>query len=152
MKIKIISLILLILFFSSCTKDNLDDIDYFAFGKAYGFCLENCATFFIIKDGNIYPDEMNRYLKDTLIFKSESLPVEKYYLAKKLIDRFPTYLTNNPDKTFGCPDCADQGGIHIEIKEMGQIKRWHFDTNVSNLPVKIQDYVQEISNVIDQLK
>jgi hypothetical protein len=138
---------------SGCTKENLDNIDYFAFGSAHGFCLSNCADFFLIDDGNIYPDDFDYYYNEsTLTFKSEPLSIEKYNLAKDLIDRFPNYLINNLNKTFGCPDCADQGGIHIEIKENGQIIRWHFDTNISNLPVQIQDYIQNISSVINQLK
>lgn len=151
MKTKIVPVLGLLLLSLSCTKDNLEDLDYFSFGKAYGFCLGNCTNFYIIKDQNIYPDDMDYYI-EPMKFKSEALPIEKYYLAKKLIDNFPSYLIDNPDKTFGCPDCADQGGIHIEIKENGRTKRWHFDTTISNLPAKIQAYVIQISDVIDQLK
>jgi hypothetical protein len=152
MKIKIVTFIVILIFSSSCTKDNLDNIEYFSFGSAYGFCQGNCANFFIIKDGDIYPDDLDYYLGSSLKFKSEALPIEKYNLAKNLIYGFPKYLIENPNKTFGCPDCADQGGIHIEIKEKGQIKRWHFDTTILNLPAEIQKYVQEISNVIEELK
>ena len=28
---------------ASCTKETLENIDYFAFGSAHGFCLSNCA-------------------------------------------------------------------------------------------------------------
>ena len=149
-KIKV-PLIIFMMLLLSCEKDNLEDLEYFAFGDAYGFCNGNCANFFMIRDNNVYPDDMDRY-DDPMIFKSVALPAEKYYLAKKLINNFPSYLIDNPDKTFGCPDCADQGGIHIEIKENGQIKKWHFDTNISNLPSRIQDYVKEVSDVINQLK
>jgi hypothetical protein len=152
MRNKIVPLIGLLLFLSFCTKDKLDNLDYFAFGDAYGLCQGNCANFFIIKDGDIYPDDMDYYFESSLKFKSDALPVEKYDLANKLIDSFPTYLIDNPNKTFGCPDCVDQGGIHIEIKEKGQIKRWHFDTTISSLPCEIQDYVQEIAVVLEQLK
>ena len=141
----------LMVFLSSCEKVNFDDLEYFAFGDAHGFCAGNCTNFFMIKDNNVYPDDMDRYI-EPLEFKSAALPAEKYYLAKKLIRTFPSYLMDNPDKTFGCPDCADQGGIHIEIKENGQTMKWHFDTNISNLPEAIQDYVKEVSDVINQLK
>jgi hypothetical protein len=152
MRIKLLPLIALLISLSFCTKDSLNDLDYFAFGDAHGFCLGNCANFFIIKDGKIYPDDMDFYIESSIKFKSEALPNEKYELAKRIIDNFPTYLIDKPNKTFGCPDCADQGGIHIEIKEKGQIKIWHFDTNISNLPHEIQDYVQEIVLVLEQLK
>ena len=152
MRIKIVPLIVMLLFLSSCTKDNLDNIDYFTFGNAFGMCQGNCATFFLIKGGSIYPDDIDYYLGNSLKFKSEVMPTEKYNLAQELIEKFPYYLIKNPNKTFGCPDCADQGGIHIEIQEKGVIKRWHFDTTISNLPTEIQDYVLEVSNVIEELK
>jgi hypothetical protein len=152
MRIKIVPLMVLLLFLSFCTKDKLENLDYFAFGNARGFCQGNCANFFLIKASYIYPDDLDYYLGSSLKFKSDRLPVEKYNLAKKLIDNFPPYLIDNPDKTFGCPDCVDQGGIHIEIKEKGLIKRWHFDTIISNLPIEIKDYVQEIAVVLEQLK
>jgi hypothetical protein len=152
MKIKLYSLIVLLLPLSFCTKDNFDNLDYFAFGDAHGFCLGNCANFFLIKDGDIYPDDIDRYYDSTLKFKSEALTTEKYELARTVIDCFPSYLLDHPNTTYGCPDCADQGGIHIEIMENGQIKRWHFDTNISNLPSKIRDYVQNIAVVLEQLK
>jgi hypothetical protein len=151
MKKKIVPIVALLLLLCSCTKDNLDNLDYFSFGNAYGFCQGNCTNFFIIQDDSIYPDDMDLYV-EPMKFKSEALSIEKYNLARKLIDNFPSYLIANPNKTFGCPDCADQGGIHIEIKENGEIMRWHFDTVISKLPSKIQDYVKEISDVIEQLK
>ncbi len=152
MKIKSILIIISFLFISSCTRESLDNPEYFSFGEAYGFCQGNCATFFQIKDNMIYPDDIDRYVDTNLKFKTEALGADKYNLAKQLIENFPSYLTNNPDQTFGCPDCADQGGIHIEIKEDGQIKRWHFDTKISLLPAAIRDYVQEVSAVIGALK
>jgi hypothetical protein len=152
MKNRLAPVIIFLLFIISCSKDNLDNLDYFAFGNAFGMCQGNCATFFLIKDKSIYPDDMDYYLGNLLKFKSEVLPDEKYNLAQELIDNFPDYLIKNPNKTFGCPDCADQGGIHIEIQEKGVIKRWHFDTTISNLPAEIQDYVQGISNLIEKLK
>lgn len=153
MKIKLFPIIIISLWLSSCSKDYLDKIDYFVFGDAYGFCLGDCANFFMMKDGRIHSDNNLAYNNGTPIeFHEEPLPAEKYVLAKKLIDDFPKYLVNNPDKTFGCPDCADQGGIHIEIMENGQITKWHFDTNIASLPSQVQDYVQEIKTVLAQLR
>lgn len=109
MKTKISAIIATLLILFSCTKDNLDNLDYFAFGNAYGMCQENCTTFFLIKDKNLYPDDMDYYLGTSLKFKSDVLPKEKYDLARGLIENFPDYLIKKPNKTFGCPDCVDQG-------------------------------------------
>ncbi|MCX6334918.1 MAG: hypothetical protein NT092_11550 [Bacteroidia bacterium] len=152
MKLKYIITLGLIFFVSFCKKDDPLDIDYFAFGTAYGECLGNCANFFMIKDNNLYADDMDYYSGSTLKFQNEPLPVEKYNLAKQLLDDFPGYLEDNPNVSFGCPDCADQGGIHIEIKEDGVVKSWHIDTFVTNQPDKIRDYIQEMLDVLEQLK
>jgi hypothetical protein len=37
----------------------LDATGYFAFGSKYGMCPSNCATFFEIKNSNLYPDHSN---------------------------------------------------------------------------------------------
>jgi len=157
MRLKIIPFIVLLQFLPFCTKDvpdnlEIDNLDYFAFGEARGMCDGNCTNFFIIIDGKIYPDDIDYYYASPFKFKSIALPGDKYDLALKLKDSFPTYLIDNPNKTFGCPDCIDQGGIHIEIKEKGQIKQWHFDTIISNIPPEIQNYVQEIEITLDKLK
>jgi hypothetical protein len=149
-KILPVSIILFVLLFS-CEKNDLSDIEYFAFGTAYGMCYGNCANFFLIKDNNLYPDNMTYFISDSLIFSNVALPGEKYDIASKLIKDFPEYLERNPDLTFGCPDCHDQGGIHIKIIEKGQPKWWHIDTDIIQQPDEIKPYVKEILDVIGRL-
>ena len=87
-----------------------------------------------------------------LKFKNETLPVDKFNLAKKLLDKFPQYLLFNPNKTFGCPDCADQGGYYIEIKEKnGEVKNWHIDTDTSKQPAEIRAYIEDLRMLLGQL-
>jgi uncharacterized protein YlaI len=153
MKINLLSTSMAFLFLLfGCTRDDLDNIDYFVFGDAHGFCQGDCASFYMMKDGRIYPDNVAYYNGTSPEFHEESLPGEKYVLAEKLIDDFPKYLINNPGRTFGCPDCADQGGIHIELMEDGRIKKWHFDTNTASLPSQVRDYVEEVKMVLSELK
>lgn len=92
------------------------------------------------------------YYSPDLKFQKTPLPIDKYNSAKKLIDDFPEYLRGNPNKTFGCPDCADQGGIHIEIKTNDRIEYWHIDMDVENQPEVIRDYLQEMLLIIYQLQ
>lgn len=152
MKIKLFTLILMISLLSFCKKDDTPVPEYFAFGTAYGFCAGNCANFFMIRDENLYPDEMDYYFGSDMKFRSDPLSKDKYGLAKKLVDDFPQFLKKNPNKTFGCPDCADQGGIHIERKVNGEVQVWHIDTNVNSQPAEIRDYMQEMTGIIQQLK
>jgi len=138
------------LFLSFCSKDD-NDIDSFAFGTAAGECYGNCARFFLIKNNNLYPDDMDYYYNADLKFQNEPLSVDKYNLAKSLVDDFPIYLKNNPNKTFGCPDCYDQGGVHIEINRNGDIEIWHIDMSVDSQPTEIRNYIQEMLNILEQL-
>ena len=151
MKTKSILLVPLFLLFTLCTKDKSFDVDYFAFGIAHGECIENCAVFFLVQNDNLYADDLN-YYSSPLRFKSDPLSTDKYNIAKQLIDDFPQYLKNNPNKTFGCPDCADQGGIHIEIKNNDKTQYWHIDTNINNQPAEIRDYINKMLETLEQLQ
>jgi hypothetical protein len=66
-------------------------------------------------------------------------------------DNFPEYLLDNPGKTFGCPDCADQGSFHIEVKENGVLKFWHIDTDSNKQPAEIRSYMERMRVILSQL-
>lgn len=151
MKIKLIPLFGLLLLLSFCKKDEALQADSFVFGSAYGFCVGDCATFFLIESNKLYPDSIEKYYNDFLRFKKNPLSDDNYILAKTLMNNFPKYLGDNPNKTFGCPDCADQGGIHIQVTNDGETKTWHLDTDISNLPAEIRNYVQNVKAIIQQL-
>lgn len=143
--------VILLALISSCKKEPVNtDPEYFSFGSAYGECIGNCANFFQIKDGQLFGDDMT-YLVTPLVFTDTALPADKYELAKPLLDNFPAYLLDNPNQTFGCPDCADQGGIHIEMKKDGEVLSWHIDTNIDNQPAEIQAYIADLRSVLEQL-
>lgn len=151
MKRKIIFLILsagTILF--SCHKDELSGNDYLIFGTAYGECTGDCAVFYKITDQKIYQDNMD-YYSGTFSFESSELSNEKYNIAKVLAEDIPDYLLNNPDKTFGCPDCADQGGVHVELCKNGETYFWHIDTDISQQPDEIKEYVENLLTVMNAL-
>lgn len=138
----------------TCNKEKeaaLPEIETISFGKAYCYCITNCVKSFLIQDKQLFADNMDK-CNDPKQYQTVPLPNDKYLLAKPLIDNFPAYLQNNPNKTIGCPDCLDQGGINIEIKEInGTVKFWHIDTNTANQPVQIREYIQQLASVLDQL-
>jgi len=151
----IIFVLALGLVFSSCSKDadkfDPSSVDHFSFGTSYGMCLGDCAKFFAIANRQLFPDTLSNYYTGTVGFSSTPLPDAQYQLAKELLDNFPVYLINHPDTTFGCPDCADQGAIHLQIKENNVVKTWHVDTHVSNQPVEIRNYIARLRAILDQL-
>lgn len=134
-----------------CTNDETTN-DQFVFGVAYGFCSGDCAHFFRIKDQQLFTDSMERYVSDEYMFKSAALADEKYHLAKSLLDEFPEYLLDHANQTFGCPDCADQGGYHLLRVINGTTYFWHIDTNSMNQPVEIREYIERMRNVIEELR
>lgn len=140
----------LIFTITSCSKYDGTG-DYLAFGSAAGMCAGNCARFFMIKNNNLYPDDMDFYNTTRLVFSDIPLAAEKYEIAKVLKDEFPEYLRRDPGRTFGCPDCYDQGGIHIEFRENGKTKTWHIDTNTEAQPEEIRSYIMKIIQVLGQL-
>lgn len=136
---------------AGCKKEKDEpNIEYLTFGKANGLCWTECATFFKVEDNAVYADSMMNYT-GTLQFQSDALANDKYLLAKPLQDNFPTYLTDNPNQTIGCPDCADQGGIYITRKVNGITSYWNIDTQTGAQPLEIRAYLQQMVSVIDSL-
>lgn len=144
----------LFLFLVSCKdKDNTSEpsqTEYFIFGTGFGKCVGNCSHFFQINNGKIYPDDMlSAYTQ--MKFSITPLSNDKYLLAKSLLDSLPQYLINNPNTTIGCPDCADQGKIYIELKSNGVIINWNIDTDSNIYPKEIQSYIAKLKKIVDQL-
>lgn len=143
----------------SCKKENpitpldLSSGDYFIFGEYAGFCSENCARFFIVKDKQIYGD-LNDYFysPDSLKFNSSPLEVSKYNIAAPLLTDFPTYLDNHKNETFGCPDCTDGGAVYIILKQDGIISHWNVDNFIQNQPEEIRDYITRMRTLIADLQ
>lgn len=148
----LIILIFLVALFSSCEKNHLSpDVSLIA-GEAYGFCAGDCAHFFQINNTNLFRDNVDRYTGDVPTFEAVPLSEANYKLANSLLTSFPQYLLDHTNQTIGCPDCADQGGIHLYYTEGNQQFFWHIDTFVANQPVEIRDYIVEVRGVIAELK
>lgn len=65
----------------------------------------------------------------------------------------PEELINGSNKTYGCPDCADQGGYYFEINTTdGKKKRYTVDTNNTNdQSTEIIEFKNRISEIIKDL-
>ncbi len=149
MKYFLLSL-LIVLGTTGCKKD-VQTSDYFAFGTAANFCLDDCAHFYKLAGERLYPDEMTKYT-GKMKFSDTPLPDDKFQLAQPLEATFPGYLESRPDTTFGCPDCHDQGGYHIERRKNGRTEAWHFDTDVNQQPEEVRPYLQEMASILSKLK
>lgn len=155
MRIFITIPLLYLLLFISCKKVKNEPAielpEFFAFGTAYGECGGNCATFYSLKGGKIYIDDMEHYMC-SLSFTNTPLADDKYQKAKKLAVTLPAYLINHPDTTFGCPDCHDQGLIYMEYKKNNKLMYWKIDTDIEKQPQEIRKYLVEVVDMLTQLK
>jgi hypothetical protein len=156
---KLLSIPLFLMLFTSCKKETTHllkketiqpAVSSFSFGVSHGYCIGECAKFYSIVEEQIFPDDMQR-LQQPLLFKPEALSNEKYLIAKTLVDSFPAYLIDNPDTTFGCPDCYDQGVIYLELKNDEGVKYWIIDMDEKGQPSEIRDYIQQLKVVLSQL-
>lgn len=143
------SFLVLVLF--ACKKEKTVNDDYLAFGMAYNYCVGNCAHFFLISGNKLYPDDMERYGAEPLKFKQTALSNDKYILGKQLLDNFPQYLKNNPDSVFGCPDCHDQGGYHLQLKQGSNVINWHIDADTAYQPAAIRNYIEALKATLAKL-
>lgn len=140
----------------SCKKSDVGSkvvaVDYLSFGKAYGYCVGDCAQFFKLEEEKIYADSATRYTgAGSIVFNTNFLPNDKYLFAKELKENFPAYLYNSSNQTYGCPDCVDQGGVHLEVKKNGVTKYWHIDMDTNRQPVEIRQYVERVLAILSQL-
>jgi hypothetical protein len=73
-------------------------------------------------------------------------------LAAPLLDSLPSYFRTHTDSVFGCPDCYDQGTIHLQLVEKGLTRHWRIDPNYSVLPTEIRGYTKRVKEVLSALK
>lgn len=136
---------------SGCQRDNGVPGDYFVFGVAYGFCMSDCAQLYQMKEGKLFADSMDKYPGEPLKFLNTPMSDDDYMKAKALLDSLPDYFLQHPDQTIGCPDCADQGGYHLLLRQDGVEHFWHVDTSVGQQPVEIQPFMQQLSAALQEL-
>lgn len=138
----------------SCEKtdkvDNgitLNESNFLIFGHFYGECGgEGCVETFKLTDENVFEDTIDDYSGQNLDFTE--LSNEKFELVKDLKDAFPNQLLSASETTFGCPDCADGGGLFIQYSDKGTIKSWRVDQNKDNVPSYMRNFIDEVNEKI----
>jgi hypothetical protein len=146
-------LLLLALVIMSCKKktDSLEAPPAFLFGTSYGECGGDCDHYFALKDGQLYPTS-GKYFPGPIVISNSPLSADKTAIAQQLLSKLPAYLLSRPNKEFGCPDCHDQGGIHIEYATGSDIMKWHIDTDTTALDPDIRSFSYEVLNTIEELE
>ena len=138
-------------FFISCDRNDDDNqsnqSDYLIFGQFYGFCIgETCIETFKLTDQNLYEDTLDDYFAENQMFVRIS--DDKFEQVKDLMDDFPNELLNDNESVFGCPDCADGGGLYIEYSKNGVVKSWRIYKRKADVPEYLHDFIDEVNNKI----
>jgi hypothetical protein len=134
------------------TKD-LGNVEYFVFGVYYGHCLGNCAHVYKLQGNKLFADKLDRgYPEPGITFESNSRPAADVALAQQLLADFPADLRSEESETIGCPDCADQGGYYLEIKQEGKVSLWRIDTDESRIPKYLSAYTAKIAKILEDLE
>ena len=130
-----------------CTEDNQasqSDHPPLIFGSNHGFCLGNCAHLFKYENGEVFRDEMDK-LEVNFVFSDTPDP-ELLESAQRILEDFPEELKVNSQETYGCPDCADQGTLILQLTEGDGTRRWYLDTRIQ------EDWSQDLKDFVDLLK
>lgn len=141
------------LFLALCSKEVgtvQSEMDYLIFGHYYGHCGgEECVEIFKLTDDMLFEDVADTY--NATEFDFSPLGNEKFEIAQVLYQTLPAQLLNSTESTFGCPDCADQGGLYIEIATNDESRSWRIDQNERMVPGYLHDFVNKVNRVIAEI-
>jgi len=140
------------IFLTSCHKDNNileGENDYLIFGRFYGFCGgETCMETFKLTDTALFEDTIDAY-RATDGFSFVKLSNVKFNMVKDIINDIPSQLRQEEEKTFGCPDCYDQGGLMIQLSTENTIKTWFLDQTKMDIPTYLHGIHDSINAKIE---
>ena len=144
-------LLMVIGVFISCNKDDdnitINEQNFLIFGHFYGECFgEGCVETYKLTDVKLYEDIVDDYSGQNLDFVE--LDNEQFELVNDLADFFPTQLLNESDTIFGCPDCADGGGLFIQYSYNGVLKSWRIDQVQNNVPTYLHNFIDQVNERI----
>lgn len=154
MGIKYLCCAFLVGIFSSCNSPkstgDLNDGDYLIFGHFYGRCIgKSCIEYFKLTDHGLFADALDDY--DGEKFEFITLGKEQFEQAKDLTAMLPSQLLEEKETVIGCPDCADGGGLYIELSRKGTVRRWRVDQNKGNVPSYLHSFMNRVNATIEFL-
>lgn len=144
------------------SAESLDDYVVFGYvGLGWG-CRAN--VIYMISNEKLYADTSKVFCKnqENYQFSGFQLPDNEYNKSKIVLQTFPTELSKEESKTFGCPGCADGGMLFIQRKEKGKaVKMYRIDDNIfirsastqnDPFPTFLYNYVKDFGTIISSLK
>lgn len=138
----------------SCNNDDgprFEAAETIIFGAIYGECGGDCRNLYLLTEQGIYKDsdtdtEFGNW--DDTSFENEGLPLNKFELAKPLLE-IPTGLLVNKDQI--AVDKLADFDYFIRIEMNGKSKTWIFDEINENTKANIKDYFRNLIQISSQL-
>jgi hypothetical protein len=108
---------------------------------------------FSVNDRELLDDRTDNILCQEVFREGQyvELSNELHEMARVLLEEVPIQLTENSNQVFGCPDCADQGGLHLRIRDGGTDRNFRFDLQNSENPEHLRSYLRKVNQVVDGL-
>ena len=150
----LLSILILFLFFSCSDEEMADPAEYLIFGHFYGFCLgDQCIQIYKLESNRLFIDTNQDYPKHNEFYDASFQELENNYYepVKDLLDYFPTRILSESDTVFGCPDCADGGGLYIEYKTKDIRRYWIIDQDNRQVPVYLHEFIEQVNNKIETI-
>lgn len=144
------------------SAESLDDYLVFGYVRLGWGC--NTSALYLISNEKLYADTSKAFCKnqETYQFSGYQLSDNEYDKAKTVLQTFPTELSKEDSKTFGCPGCADGGMLFIQRKEKGKpLKTYRIDDAIFNrntsttnepFPEYLYNYAKDFGTLISNLK
>jgi hypothetical protein len=82
-------------------------------------------------------------------FQNQSLDAKSVNKAKELLKAFPKELLGVNGEIIGCPNCADEGALYVEIKLKGQETRYWL---IGKSPEYMWDFLEKMMILVEELK
>ncbi len=150
MKKIVFCLFTLVVLFACNSDDNgihINEQNFLVFGHFYGECSgEGCVETFKLTNESLFEDIVDDYSGQNMDFVA--LNNDLFEEVKDLTDFFPNKLLKETETIFGCPDCADGGGLFLQYSENGNEKSWRIDQVKANVPSYLHDFMDKVNEKI----
>ena len=149
--------ILIALLAFSCENEpafELQNTDYLIFGWYAGECAGDCIAAFRVSNHSLEEDTTAQYYRQDYSFLAgRVLDNDAWSRARNLITSLPAEIAQSDTEIYGCPDCADQGGIFLIFNQEGQIRTIHLDTaDTDDQSAEIVSFKDEVSTLISEFR
>jgi len=155
MKLKIFCIIALAITTLGCKKTDSDTTftgDKLVFGSFYGMCGSNCTKMYEVSSTSLLRFDSARYYPTLTYGGTVTLDTTRMRIAQTLLAAIPTELTLDTNKTFGCPDCRDQGGIYLEVYKSGVKHKYVIDPdNTSDQSAAVISFKNKVDTVLQSI-